>query len=143
MPSCDRRFIYLLSVAHRRVSQWARAEKGELTASQAGALFVIGREDGALVGDVARALDVGLPGASGLVDRMEAAGLLERRPDPRDGRSSRLFLTARGRAARVRAVAAAAEINARLVKGFTEGELDTVARWLTEVGKRFAKEEDT
>jgi DNA-binding MarR family transcriptional regulator len=95
-----------------------------------------------LVGDVARALGMGLPGASGLVDRMVDAGLIERRADDRDGRSWRLFLTKRGSAMRVVAQTAAADINAQLVGGFTETELDIVARWLTHVGNTFAKEND-
>jgi DNA-binding MarR family transcriptional regulator len=138
----NHRFIYLLNVAQRRVQNWARVEKGATTAAQAGALFVLGRDGGGLVGDVARALGLGLPGASGLVDRMVEAGLVVRRPDERDGRSHRLHLTQRGRAERVAAMAAAAEMNHRLSDGFTEAELEVVARWLTDVGRKFAKEED-
>jgi DNA-binding MarR family transcriptional regulator len=139
MARADRRFVYLLSVASRRVQG---ATQGEITAPQAGVLFLLGKKEGALVGEVARTLGLGLPGASGLVDRMVEAGLVERRADERDGRSWRLHLTKRGAAMRVVAVAAAADINARLVAGFTESELDIVARWLTHVSTTFAKENE-
>jgi DNA-binding MarR family transcriptional regulator len=71
---------------------------------------------------------------------MVDGGLIERRPDERDGRSWRLFLTKSGEAMRVVAQAATADINARLVAGFTESELDIVARWLSHVGNQFSKE---
>ena len=142
MAKVERRFVYLLSVAHRRVQNWMRNEKGETTAAQAGVLFLLGRKDGALVGDVARSLGLGVPGASGLVERMVDARLVERRPDERDGRSSRLYLTKSGSALRVNAMSAAADVNARLVDGFTESELEIVARWLAHVGKQFAKENE-
>ena len=83
---------------------------------------------------------MGLPGASGLVDRMVENSLIERRPDDRDGRSWRLFLTKSGEVMRVVAQAATAEINARLVAGFSESELEIVARWLNHVGNQFSKE---
>jgi DNA-binding MarR family transcriptional regulator len=134
------RFVYLLSIAHRRVQSWMQAEHPDATAAQAGVLFVLGKKPGAGVGDVARGLSMGLPGASGLVDRMVESRLIERRPDERDGRSWRLFLTKSGEAMRVVAQAATAEINARLVAGFSESELEIVARWLNHVGNQFSKE---
>ncbi len=136
----DRRFIYLLNVAQRRVQHWTRAQYGDVTAAQAGALFLLGPAEGVLVGEVARSLGVGAPAATGLLDRMEAAGLVERRPDERDGRAARLFLTASGRTARVAAKARAKEMNTKLVEGFSDEELDTIARWLASIQERFSKE---
>ncbi|MFI5819838.1 MarR family winged helix-turn-helix transcriptional regulator [Streptomyces rishiriensis] len=46
---------------------------------------------------LAECLDVGLPTASRLCDRLEAAGLLERAVHPRNRREVRLVLTAYGR----------------------------------------------
>ena len=133
--------MYLLGVAHRRVQSSIRAHHGDATAAQAGVLFLLGKQDGSLVSDVARSLGMGLPGASGLVDRMVETGLVERRPDARDGRSSRLFLTKSGGAMRVVAQAAATELNTRLTTGFSERELDIVARWLSHVGTQCSKED--
>lgn len=49
------------------------------------------------VGDIAEALSITVGGTSKMVDRIEAAGLCRRQPDPEDGRSSRIELTAAGR----------------------------------------------
>src|SRR5437870_1723262 len=123
----DRRLIFLLNVAQRRVQRFVATQppKG-VTATQAGLLFVLGRRDGVLLGEAGAALDLGMPGISGLVERTAEAGLIEKRADPDDGRAWRLWLTAAGRRARERAKAGAAELNARLMEGFTDAEIDIV-----------------
>jgi DNA-binding MarR family transcriptional regulator len=139
----DRRLIFLLNVAHRRVQRFVatQAPKG-VTATQAGLLFVLGQRDGVLLGEAGAALDLGMPGISGLVDRSVEAGLIEKRADPEDGRVWRLWLTAPGRRALTRAKAGAADLNARLMEGFTDAEIDTVARWLAGVQNKFPKGEN-
>ncbi len=70
---------------------------------------------------------------SRLVDRMETAGLIERRPDPSDRRAYRLFLTegARPLVASFRAVATDC-VNAALV-GVTDAEIDLVTDVLARI----------
>ena len=140
----DRRFIFLLNVAQRRVQRVVAAQspKGRATAAQSGLLFVLGRRDGVLMGEAGAALDLGMPGVSGLVERAVEAGLIEKRADPDDGRAWRLWLTAAGRRALTRAKASAAELNARLTEGFSEAEIDVVARWLVSVQDKFPKGEN-
>ena len=67
---------------------------------------------------------------TGLVGRMEDNGLIQRRPCEQDGRSTRLYLTAKGRAAVAQAQPVLARVNAQLTKGFTQDELAVVARFL-------------
>lgn len=59
-------------------------------------LLALSREGALTVGDLARRARVEQPTATALVRRMEAAGLVDRGPDPRDRRSTRLRLSARG-----------------------------------------------
>src|SRR5271156_4507952 len=82
----DRRLIFLLNVAQRRLQRFlaAQTQKGGVTAAQSGLLFVLGKRDGVLMGEAGRALDMGLPGISGLSDRMIEASLIEKRADPDD-----------------------------------------------------------
>jgi DNA-binding MarR family transcriptional regulator len=105
-------------------------------------LFVLGLRDGVLMGEAGAALDLGPPGISGLVDRMTAANLIRRRADPDDGRAWRLWLTPAGRAALAQSKAGLAEINARLTDGFTDAEIDVVARWLASMQSKFPRGED-
>jgi len=138
------RLVFLLNVAQRRLHRWmaARAHVGGVTAAQSGLLFILGQRDGALMGEAGAALDLGPPGISGLVDRMTAANLIKRRADPDDGRAWRLWLTPAGRAAMAQSKAGLAEVNARLTEGFSEAEIDIVARWLTTMQTRFPRGED-
>src|SRR5689334_13163712 len=140
----DRRLIFLLNVAQRRVQRHvtALAKDSGVTSAQSGLLFVLGRRDGALMGEAGAALDLGMPGISGLAERMVEAGLIEKRADPDDGRASRLWLTAAGRKALARSKTGAAELNRQLMDGFTEAEIDIVSRWLTSVQGKFPKGDD-
>lgn len=143
MTAPDRRLVFLLTVAQRRLQRWMEqqmaAEKG-LTSAQSGVLFYLGRNDGALIGDVAAALDLVPSAMSGLADRMERAGLVERRPDSADGRAWRVYLTETGLAMRKRAVTRTQALNARLMEGFSDKEIEVVARWLTSLQDKFPKD---
>lgn len=143
-PRREHRLVFLLNVAQRRLQRWmaARTLYRGVTAAQSGLLFMLGQRDGVLMGEAGAALDLGPPGISGLVDRMAAANLIRRRADPDDGRAWRLWLTPAGRAALAQSKAGLAEINARLTDGFSEAEIDVVARWLTSLQSKFPRGED-
>jgi DNA-binding MarR family transcriptional regulator len=68
---------------------------------RSGQLWILRRlwdEDGQTPGEIARQLELSTPTVTKAAMRMEAAGLIDRRPDPRDARLVRLFLSGRGRA---------------------------------------------
>ncbi|WP_441238763.1 MarR family winged helix-turn-helix transcriptional regulator [Bradyrhizobium sp. 930_D9_N1_4] len=135
------RLIYLLSVAQRRLQRWMAAQpSSEVTPAQAGLLFILGKQDGVLMGEAGAALDMGPAGISGLVDRTAVAKLVERRADREDGRAWRVWLTSKGRTALAQAKADAAGINAALTDGFTSAEIDVVARWLTSIQNKFPRD---
>ena len=140
----DRRLIFLLNVAQRRLQRFVAAQTrdGGVTSAQSGLLFVLGRTDGVLMGEAGAALDLGMPGISGLAERMVEAGLIEKRADPADGRAWRLFLTVSGRKALARTKSRVAELNARLTEGFSDTEIDIVSRWLISVQSKFPKGDD-
>lgn len=141
-PPPDRRLIYLLNVAQRRVQRFVARQRRGATPAQSGLLFVLGRQDGLSMGEAGAALDLGLPGINGLAERMAEAGLIDKRADPADGRASRLWLTAAGRKELSRAKTGAADLNARLMDGFNEAEIDIVSRWLKAVQTKFPKGDD-
>ncbi|NLP63546.1 MarR family winged helix-turn-helix transcriptional regulator [Paraburkholderia sacchari] len=140
----DHRLVYLLNVGQRRLHRWsqARTAAGGVTAAQAGLLFFLAKNDGALTNEAAAALDLKAPGMSGLVDRTERAGLIERHADESDRRATRLWLTKEGRGAVRRSKAGLVDLNARLTEGFTDSEIDVVARWLTSLQEKFPADGD-
>lgn len=138
MTAPERRLVYLLSVGQRRLQRWVQTRTGEgVTAAQSGLLFFLEKNDGALMREAGAALDLGPSAMSGLVDRSADAGLIERRPDANDGRAWQLWLTPAGREALAETRIGLAELNARLTDGFTEAEIDVVARWLASLQTKF------
>ena len=80
---------------------------------------------------------------SRLIDRMEQASLIERRPDPGDRRAHRLYLTenARPMVAKFRAVAADCIGNA--FAGVSDAEMDMVSEVLTKVRANLTGKNET
>ncbi len=135
----DRRYIYLLNAAQKNLARHIKrhvSNTAGISATQAGALFVIRAQDGALSGEVATALDIAPSAMTGLADRMVSSGLIDRRVDEHDRRSYRLWLTDSGRAAAEQATSELGPLNTRLTEGFTDTELAVVSRWLTAVCQR-------
>ncbi len=81
-----------------RINHRLRAEH-DLSLAFFEALYFIARSPGASlrVGELARALRITVGGASKLVDRIEAAGLIRREAVANDRRAARLALTPAGR----------------------------------------------
>jgi DNA-binding MarR family transcriptional regulator len=135
------RLIFLLNSAQRHLQQWIAQQTDASngpgpsapTPVQSGLLFVLAKGDGATMGQVAQALDLAPSAVSGLVQRMEALDWVARHPCPDDGRTQRVWLTPQGRALLPRLKQATQRINAQLTHGFTDAELQTVARWLSHV----------
>lgn len=67
-----------------------------LTRSQWWILAHLSRHDGMIQSDLANVLDLGKAALGGLLDRLEASQLIERRPDDTDRRVKRIHLTAKG-----------------------------------------------
>ena len=67
-----------------------------ITRSQWWVLSFLGRRDGMTQTALAADLDLTKVAIGGLLDRMEGSGFVERRPDQRDGRIKRVFLTSAG-----------------------------------------------
>jgi len=142
-PSSRRRprFAFLLSVALRRIEAAAQGASGSKSHARFGLLMALPADGADLpLARLGAVLDLSPSSLSGLVDRMVRDGLLERQPDPDDGRAWNIRLTEAGRAARSDAVRAARKLNDRLCEGFDPKELEIVARWLEAVQAKFPKE---
>jgi DNA-binding MarR family transcriptional regulator len=69
----------------------------ELTGTQAWVLSALMEEEGVIQGDLAQKLGIRAVTLGGLVDRMESKHWVERRPDEKDRRAKRIWLTPGGR----------------------------------------------
>lgn len=130
------RFVFLLNRAQKALQRWIETRPQAwdgISSAQAGLLFFLTARDQATVGEIAAALDVAPAAVTNLSKRMEAAQLVARASDDRDGRVTRLQLTATGVQASAHAGAVLKDLNQRLTTGFSADELATVERWLTHV----------
>lgn len=98
--------------------------------AQALALIALGNRDGRTLSELAVATGTGQAATTTLVRRMEAQGLVERRPDGIDGRYRRVRLTAPGRDARDEVYAMISSLNSALEAGFSTEEIGVIDRFL-------------
>jgi DNA-binding MarR family transcriptional regulator len=122
------------------VSKEIRTAEGErfapygLTPTQARVLSVLVDSPPELcMGDLASALDVVPRAITPQVDALERAGLVQRRTDPRNRRSTLVVLTGRGRSVRAQLLAQRVELLEQLFSDLTPGQLDTLQRLLERI----------
>lgn len=81
--------------------------------------------------DLARFAKVEQPPMAQMLARMERDGLIERTPDPADGRSSRIMLTEVARESMPEAIATLFQGNREALNGFTRQESEQLVGLLT------------
>lgn len=94
---------FLLAKAAQRwnellAERFAASGWEEVRPSYGSVLVPLFEEDGLRMGELARRARLSKQAMTELVRRLEHDGLVERRPDPSDGRASVVFLTERSRA---------------------------------------------
>ncbi len=96
---CKRQFVAQLIESSRLVRNYIdlRAKGCGTTRAQWIVLFQLRQKEGLSQVDLADVLELQPISLVRLLDRLVDHGLLERRPDPRDRRANRLFLTGAGR----------------------------------------------
>ncbi|XBQ16382.1 MAG: MarR family winged helix-turn-helix transcriptional regulator [Oceanicaulis sp.] len=136
----DRRLFLLIEIAARRLHREADARlaaEAGVSASQAAVLFLLLRRGERRMGAIGETLALGAPAVTGLVGRMEKAGLVAKRRDAGDRRGALVDLTEAGRLAAERADHVLRAFNAELGDRLGEEEADIVYDALT----RLAAEE--
>lgn len=78
------------------------------------------------------------PTVSRILEGMEAKGWIARRPDPHDGRTRRVHLTAKGKRLEGELVPAAKKLVARLERGIPEADLVATRRTLRKMFENLA-----
>ncbi|AZU03499.1 MarR family transcriptional regulator [Glycocaulis alkaliphilus] len=123
----DRRLYLLLEITARRLHRQADARlRGEagVTAAQSAVLFLLMRRGERRMGAISETLALGAPAVTGLVARMEAAGLVTRSQDSSDKRGAIVTLTEAGRELAIKADQTLREINAELAERLGEEDTD-------------------
>jgi MarR family transcriptional regulator, organic hydroperoxide resistance regulator len=87
-------------------------------------LTILHREEGLTHGELAARMAVTPATMTKMIQRMERAGFVQRRPDATDQRVSRVYLTVAGRDVRSEMVAVLHTLEAEVFAGFAPDEID-------------------
>ncbi|HKF37923.1 MAG TPA: MarR family transcriptional regulator [Ktedonobacteraceae bacterium] len=101
-----------------------RAKPYVVTPPQWGALSLLLVHDGMTIGAMSQKRGVDAPAATGIITRLEQAGLVERRHDREDRRVVKVYLTAEGRDISNTLVSAVEHFEQSMNRGFSESEMD-------------------
>ncbi len=101
-----------------------------ITRSQWWVLAFISRKDGLKQTELANELDVGKVALGALIDRLETAGFVTRRPEPIDRRVKRVFLTKKVGQFMKRLRKETDVFNARIIEGIDRSTLEKTSEAL-------------
>ncbi len=118
--------------AHRQIAEEAFGKLG-IYPGQEMILLLLWLEEGIPQSQIATCIKVEPPTATKMLQRMERAGLIERRPDPRDARISLVYLTERGRALEQPVLDSWKQLEARTVANLSLTEQTLLHRLLAQV----------
>ena len=110
-----------------------------LTTSQYFVFNALWMGDGISIGELGERVYLDSSTLTGIIDRMERSGYVERQPNPEDRRSVLIFLTDRARELGPQILKFADELDATLRKPFSRGEIvafEQVLRALAEESNR-------
>ncbi|MCB1388238.1 MAG: MarR family transcriptional regulator [Rhodobacteraceae bacterium] len=136
--SWDLRLGYLIHDVSRlrRVSFDRELAHLGITRSQWWVLAFISRNDGLQQTRLANELDVGKVALGSLIDRLEAAGFVERRADGKDRRVKRVFLTDSARELIGKIQPISDNFNARILEDIPRDDLELTSRTLFAMKQR-------
>ena len=137
----ERRFIFLIGQARQRLMNrldQALLETAGITAAQSGALYYLRDNDGCMFTELSKALGLDKSAITGLVDRLENKGLVQRRIPPANRRSISIVITDTGRDVAGKCLKVTKEFNAAITEGLSEKEIETFSKILQKIIGKFS-----
>jgi DNA-binding MarR family transcriptional regulator len=136
---------YLLA-DNSRLARWAfdqRVREIGVTGPQARLLLILSRRQGENQGYYAEKLEVEPITLCRMVDRLEEAGMVERRRDPSDRRAWQLHLTEKSRKIVAQLQQRVDSLVDDMLEGLTSDEREEFARLLKTVGANLSEQRET
>lgn len=132
MYDAEKHICFNLGRVSRRVHQYyeSRLSPFGLTPPQYFVLRALWRGDGITLGELGQIVSLDSSTLTGVVDRLERSGDVERRANPEDRRSVLLFLTAKARELEALIPRLVDELDANLRRPFSPEEMETFERVL-------------
>jgi len=137
-----RHFAHLIHDVARQLKRHfeTEAQRHDLTLTQWRAVAQLSITDGVSQVELAGLCDTDPMTISGVVERLEAKGLVERQPDPKDNRAKIVLMTDKARAIVGEMKALADEVTTTAFEGINASERDTALRVLTEMSANLSKQ---
>jgi DNA-binding MarR family transcriptional regulator len=139
--ACANALLEIVPLIMRNIRAKVRRQSGpELSVAQFRALAFLGRNERAMLSDVANFLALTLPAASKMIDGLVGTGLATREIDPADRRKVNLALTSAGTRKYADALKFTADYLAKLVAHLNESERTAIARAMKALDKVFTED---
>lgn len=135
-------FFQLAKASQQGIKFWTRKVSGlGVTAVQAMILTFLNQEDRISSRTLGRKAELDSATLTGILDRLEAGGFVERRPNPNDRRSIRVFLTDKGRQTALDIKRLAKESNTAFLRGLSADEVKSLKALLGRIRAQDAGDE--
>ena len=122
--------VRMLAAQNLLLTALRRGFGPELSLARFDLLAQLVREDGQTLAQLSRRMLVTAGNLTGLVDRAERDGIVERRPDPNDRRLTRVSLTTRGQKVASKAIARHSELAEQILGPLEPREREELRRLL-------------
>lgn len=136
----DDRLIFLLFRAQHKLQNQLRTQLAaagvRITVAQSGILFLLEGRDLQTMTELSQALSTDNSAITGLVDRLEKSGFVERTPAPNDRRAYVIHITAEGLEELDKARGVIRRVNEEIKERFTEEEIRAFKKVLDGVYQR-------
>lgn len=112
------------------------AKRGiKATPTQSAVLYLLEKKDGRKITDFAQELEVENSAMTGVIDRMERAGLITRESDAADRRIKSIFITSQGRKVSARAKSIVREMDNKIEADISSQDIEICKRVLNHLYK--------
>ena len=96
-------------------------------------LFILQKKEGMSQREICDEMKIKPPTVAVSIKRMEKAGLIERKPDEKDQRVTRIYMTEKGKEIKAKALERIHKNEAVMMEGFSEAEQCLLRRFLEQI----------
>lgn len=125
--------IFLASKSQERIAEVTIKKQLELTPSQWKIILALNMADGLTQKDLAEKIYIDGSTLVPVIDKMEQNGLVERKPDSKDRRINRVFLTKKSESTIESITLIIAQLRKIIYRGVSESEIDMVRKTLKKI----------
>jgi MarR family transcriptional regulator, organic hydroperoxide resistance regulator len=137
------RLIYLIFTAQQKLRTYIKnalvKENVRVTIAQAGILFLLKQKTGQSMSEISQFLSVDNSTLTGLIDRLERSGFVQRNSNPGDRRSLNIDITESGLRELEKAKVVIRRINDEVKEGFSEQEMESFKKVLQHFTSKFGR----